>query len=101
MVHALALEPEKLDEEFSVEPVIPEGAFTDTASMRAFIEQHNATLPKQTDAETLRAVIEKHNATLQAPYALGGNADEIGQFYMLLPPEFQSIPEDAKSPPRR
>ncbi|MDX7487089.1 PD-(D/E)XK nuclease-like domain-containing protein [Serratia marcescens] len=96
LVHALALEPEKLDEEFSVEPVIPEGAFTDTASMRAFIEQHNATLPKQTDAETLRALIEKHNATLQAPYALGGNADEIGQFYMLLPPEFQSIPEDAK-----
>ena len=33
--------------------------------MRAFIEQHNATLPKQTDAETLRAVIEKHNATLR------------------------------------
>ncbi|EPR9348603.1 PD-(D/E)XK nuclease-like domain-containing protein [Serratia marcescens] len=96
LVHALALEPEKLDEEFSVEPVIPEGAFTDTASMRAFIEQHNANLPKQTDADTLRAVIEKHNATLQAPYALGGNADEIGQFYMLLPPEFQSIPEDAK-----
>ncbi|EOT1929829.1 PD-(D/E)XK nuclease-like domain-containing protein, partial [Serratia marcescens] len=96
LVHALALEPEKLDEEFSVEPVIPEGAFTDTASMRAFIEQHNATLPKQTDADTLRAVIEKHNGTLTAPYALGGNADEIGQFYMLLPPEFQSIPEDAK-----
>ncbi|MER2931129.1 PD-(D/E)XK nuclease-like domain-containing protein [Serratia sp. SM29] len=96
LVHALALEPEKLDEEFSVEPVIPEGAFTDTASMRAFIEQHNATLPKQTDADTLRAVIERHNATLPAPYALGGNADEIGQFYMLLPPEFQSIPEEAK-----
>ncbi|EMG9487684.1 PD-(D/E)XK nuclease-like domain-containing protein [Serratia marcescens] len=96
LVHTLALEPEKLDEEFSVEPVIPEGAFTDTASMRAFIEQHNATLPKQTDADTLRAVIEKHNATLPAPYALGGNADEIGQFYMLLPPEFQSIPEEAK-----
>ncbi|MFV9180021.1 PD-(D/E)XK nuclease-like domain-containing protein [Serratia marcescens] len=96
LVHALALEPEKLDEEFIVEPLIPEGAFTDTASMRAFIELHNATLPKRTDADTLRAVIEKHNATLQAPYALGGNADEIGQFYMLLPPEFQSIPEDAK-----
>ncbi|MBL0871900.1 hypothetical protein HLB02_00690 [Serratia nevei] len=96
LVHALALEPEKLDEEFIVEPLIPEGAFTDTASMRAFIEQHNATLPKQTDADTLRAVIEKHNATLPAPYALGGNADEIGQFYMLLPPKFQSIPEEAK-----
>lgn len=96
LVHTLALEPEKLDAEFSVEPLIPEGAFTDTASMRAFIDKHNAALPKQADADTLRAVIEKHNAMLQAPYALGGNADEIGQFYMMLPPEFQSIPENAK-----
>jgi len=96
LVHTLALEPEKLDAEFSVEPLIPEGAFTDTTSMRAFIDKHNAALPKQADADTLRAVIEKHNAMLQAPYALGGNADEIGQFYMMLPPEFQSIPEDAK-----
>ncbi|WP_392945079.1 PD-(D/E)XK nuclease-like domain-containing protein [Serratia ureilytica] len=91
LVHALALEPEKLDEEFSVEPVIPEGAFTDTASMRAFIEQHNATLPKQTDADTLRAVIEKHNATLPASYALGGNYEETAQFYVSLPVEFQSL----------
>lgn len=91
LVHALALEPEKLDEEFSVEPVIPEGAFTDTASMRAFIEQHNATLPKQTDADTLRAMIEKHNATLPAPYALGGNYEETAQFYVSLPVEFQSL----------
>lgn len=96
LVHALALEPEKLDEEFSVEPLIPEGAFTDMASMRTFIDKHNATLPKQAEADTLRAIIEEYNATLTAPYALGGNADEIGQFYMLLPPEFQSIPEDAK-----
>lgn len=91
LVHALALEPEKLDEEFSVEPVIPEGAFTDTASMRAFIEQHNATLPKQTDTDTLRAVIEKHNATLPASYALGGNYEETAQFYVSLPVEFQSL----------
>ncbi|MBL5821815.1 PD-(D/E)XK nuclease-like domain-containing protein [Serratia marcescens] len=91
LVHALALEPEKLDEEFSVEPVIPEGAFTDTASMRAFIEQHNASLPKQTDADTLRAVIEKHNATLPASYALGGNYEETAQFYVSLPVEFQSL----------
>ncbi|WP_427193141.1 PD-(D/E)XK nuclease-like domain-containing protein [Serratia marcescens] len=91
LVHALALEPEKLDEEFSVEPVIPDGAFTDTASMRAFIEQHNASLPKQTDADTLRAVIEKHNATLPASYALGGNYEETAQFYVSLPVEFQSL----------
>lgn len=96
LVHTLALEPEKLDAEFSVEPLIPEGAFTDTASMRAFIDKHNAALPKQADADTLRAVIEKHNATLPVPYALGGNADEIGQFYCLLPVEFQRIGEDQK-----
>lgn len=96
LVHTLALEPEKLDAEFSVEPLIPEGAFTDTASMRAFIDKHNAALPKQADADTLRAVIEKHNATLPVPYALGGNADEIGQFYGLLPAEFQRIGEDQK-----
>ncbi|WP_258089863.1 RecE family exodeoxyribonuclease [Serratia liquefaciens] len=96
LVHTLALEPEKLDAEFSVEPLIPEGAFTDTASMRAFIDKHNAALPKQADADTLRAVIEKHNATLPVPYALGGNADEIGQFYGLLPVEFQRIGEDQK-----
>ena len=96
LVHTLALEPEKLDAEFSVEPVLPEGAFTDTASMRAFIDHHNATLPKQADADTLRRVIEEHNATLPAPFALGGNAEEIGQFYMMLPAEFQSIPDGAK-----
>lgn len=96
LVHTLALEPEKLDAEFSVEPLIPEGAFTDTASMRAFIDKHNASLPKQADVDTLRAVIERHNATLPVPYALGGNADEIGQFYGLLPVEFQRIGEDQK-----
>ncbi|ASM07384.1 RecE family exodeoxyribonuclease [Serratia marcescens] len=96
LVHTLALEPKKLDAEFSVEPLIPEGAFTDTASMRAFIDKHNAALPKQADADTLRAVIEKHNSTLPVPYALGGNADEIGQFYGLLPVEFQRIGEDQK-----
>ncbi|OKP20014.1 RecE family exodeoxyribonuclease, partial [Serratia fonticola] len=96
LVHTLALEPDKLDAEFSVEPLIPEGAFTDTASMRAFIDKHNAVLPKQADADTLRAIIEKHNATLPVPYALGGNADEIGQFYTLLPAEYQRIGEDQK-----
>ncbi len=45
LVHALALQPENLDEEFSVEPVIPEGAFTTAATLRAFIDEHNASLP--------------------------------------------------------
>ncbi|HIH4159261.1 TPA: RecE family exodeoxyribonuclease [Serratia marcescens] len=91
LVHTLALEPENLERDFNVEPIIPDGAFTNTASMRAFIEQHNASLPKQTDADTLRAVIEKHNATLPASYALGGNYEETAQFYVSLPVEFQSL----------
>jgi exodeoxyribonuclease VIII len=96
LVHTLALEPEKLEQEFSIEPIIPKGAFTTTASMREFIDKHNASLPKMMDSDTLRAVIEKHNATLPTPYALGVNADEIGQFYTLLPAEFQRIGEDQK-----
>ncbi|MBX9334904.1 PD-(D/E)XK nuclease-like domain-containing protein [Serratia marcescens] len=96
LVHALALEPEKLDEEFSVEPVIPDGAFTDTASMRAFIEQHNASLPKQTDADMLRAVIEKHNATLPATLPLGTTADETYASYEQLQEKFQRIENGTK-----
>ncbi|RTG56434.1 exodeoxyribonuclease, partial [Serratia marcescens] len=79
-----------------VEPIIPDGAFTNTASMRAFIEQHNDTLPKMADTDTLRTVIDEHNAKLPTPYALGGNADEIGRIYSLLPPEFQTIPDGQK-----
>ncbi|MFW3134085.1 RecE family exodeoxyribonuclease [Serratia fonticola] len=96
LVHTMALEPEKLANDFNIEPIIPEGAFTGVASMRAFIDKHNAALPKQADADTLRAMIEKHNATLLVPYALGGNADEIGRIYTMLPEAFQSISEGQK-----
>ncbi|MFJ3266084.1 RecE family exodeoxyribonuclease [Serratia liquefaciens] len=96
LVHTLALEPENLERDFNVEPIIPDGAFTNTASMRAFIEAHNGTLPKMADIDTLRAVIDEHNAKLPTPYALGGNADEIGRIYALLPPEFQNIPDGQK-----
>lgn len=44
LVHALALQPENLDEEFSVEPVIPEGAFTTAATLRAFIDEPQSEL---------------------------------------------------------
>ncbi|EBQ4738201.1 exodeoxyribonuclease, partial [Salmonella enterica] len=42
LVHVLALQPENLEAEFSVEPEIPEGAFTTTATLREFIDAHNA-----------------------------------------------------------
>lgn len=96
LVHTLALEPEKLAGDFNIEPIIPEGAFTGAASMRAFIDKHNANLPKMTDSDVLRSILDEHNAKLQTQYALGGNADEIGRIYTLLPPEFQSIQEGQK-----
>lgn len=98
LVHTLALEPENLERDFNVEPIIPDGAFTNTASMRAFIEQHNETLPKMADTDTLRTVIDEHNAKLPTPYALGGNADEIGRIYSLLPPEFRPFLTARNSP---
>ncbi|MGB7799844.1 MAG: PD-(D/E)XK nuclease-like domain-containing protein [Buttiauxella sp.] len=41
LVHALALEPETLDTDFAVFPGIPEGAFTNTDSLKTFIREYN------------------------------------------------------------
>ncbi len=40
-----SIQPENLEAEFSVEPEIPEGAFTTTATLREFIDAHNASPP--------------------------------------------------------
>ena len=96
LVHALALQPEQLDEEFSVEPVIPEGAFTTTATIRAFIDEYNANLPAQLSADDIKALLEEHNATLPAQLPLGGSLEETGQSYMSLPKECQRIEADQK-----
>ena len=111
LVHGLALQPENLEEEFSVEPVIPEGAFTTAATIRAFIDEHNASLPALLSADDIKALLEehnatltppfssedikalldKHNATLPAPLAMGASIEETGQSYMSLPAEFQRL----------
>lgn len=96
LVHGLALQPEQLDEEFSVEPVIPEGAFTTTATIRAFIDEYNASLPAQLSADDIKALLEEYNATLPAQVPLGGSAEETGQSYMSLPEEYQRIEADQK-----
>nr|WP_310616962.1 RecE family exodeoxyribonuclease [Pantoea cypripedii] len=46
LVHTLALEPEKLEQEFAIFPGIPAGAFTNTDSLKAFIREFNADKPK-------------------------------------------------------
>lgn len=96
LVHALALQPESLDKEFSIEPQIPEGAFTTTATLREFIDEHNASLPPLLSADDIKALLEEYNATLPAQVPLGASAEETGQSYMALPTEFQRIEEGQK-----
>lgn len=96
LVHALALQPEQLEKEFSIEPEIPEGAFTTTATIRAFIDEYNAGLPPLLSADDIKALLEAHNATLPAQIALGASVEETGHSYMSLPAEFQRIEDGQK-----
>ena len=96
LVHALALQPELLDAEFSVEPVIPEGAFTTAATLRAFIDEHNASLPTLLSADDIKVLLEEYNATLPPQVPLGANLEETAQNYMALPADFQRIDGDQK-----
>ncbi|MEB5748462.1 PD-(D/E)XK nuclease-like domain-containing protein [Leclercia adecarboxylata] len=96
LVHALALQPENLDEEFSVEPVIPEGAFTTAATLRTFIDEHNATLPALLSADDIKALLEEHNATLPAQLPMGGSAEETYASYEQLPEVYQRIENGTK-----
>ncbi|WP_313486578.1 RecE family exodeoxyribonuclease [Atlantibacter hermannii] len=96
LVHALALQPENLHAEFSIEPEIPEGAFTTTATLRTFIDAHNASLPALLSADDIKALLEEHNATLPAQVPMGGSLEETAQSYMTLPAEFQRIEADKK-----
>ena len=56
LAHTLALEPEKLHEEFAVFPGIPAEAFTTTDSLKAFIRDYNTDKPK---AEQLKLTGKK------------------------------------------
>lgn len=96
LVHALALQPELLDAEFSVEPVIHEGAFTTAATLRAFIDEHNASLPALLSADDIKVLLEEYNATLPPQVPLGANLEETAQNYMALPADFQRIDGDQK-----
>ncbi|EAR0881400.1 exodeoxyribonuclease [Salmonella enterica] len=96
LVHALALQPENLEAEFSVEPEIPEGAFTTTTTLREFIDAHNASLPALLSADDIKALLEEYNATLPSQMPLGASVDETYASYEQLPEEFQRIDADQK-----
>ncbi|HDY9127789.1 TPA: PD-(D/E)XK nuclease-like domain-containing protein [Klebsiella pneumoniae] len=96
LVHALALQPDQLKKEFSIEPEIPEGAFTTTATIRAFIDEYNNGLPVLLSADDIKRFLEEYNATLPAQVPLGTSVEETGQGYMSLPAEFQRIEDGQK-----
>lgn len=96
LVHALALQPVQLEKEFSIEPEIPEGAFTTTATIRAFIDEYNNGLPVLLSAEDIKRFLEEYNANLPAQVPLGTSVEETGQGYMSLPAEFQRIEDGQK-----
>ncbi|HED4044112.1 TPA: PD-(D/E)XK nuclease-like domain-containing protein [Klebsiella variicola subsp. variicola] len=96
LVHALALQPDQLEKEFSIEPEIPEGAFTTTATIRAFIDEYNNGLPVLLSADDIKRFLEEYNATLPAQVPLGTSVEETGQGYMSLPAEFQRIEDGHK-----
>ncbi|EBN2726478.1 exodeoxyribonuclease, partial [Salmonella enterica] len=96
LVHTLALQPENLEAEFSVEPEIPEGAFTTTATLREFIDAHNASLPALLSADDIKALLEEYNATLPSQMPLGASVDETYASYEQLPEEFQRIENGTK-----
>lgn len=96
LVHALALQPEQLEKEFSIEPEIPEGAFTTTATIRAFIDEYNAGLPPLLSADDIKALLEAHNAIQPQPVPMGDDVTQTGENYMALPAEFQRVEEGQK-----
>ena len=96
LVHALALQPEDMDKEFSVEPEIPEGAFTTASTIRAFIDEYNAGLPPLLSADDIKALLEAHNATLPQPVPMGDDVTQTGENYMALPAQFQRVEEGQK-----
>ncbi|ECZ2621920.1 DNA breaking-rejoining protein [Salmonella enterica] len=96
LVHVLALQPEILDAEFSIEPEIPEGSLTTTATIRAVIDEYNASLTPQLSADEIKALLEEYNSSLPQPVPLGDDVARTGENYMSIPPEFQRVEEDQK-----
>lgn len=96
LVHALALQPENLEAEFSVEPEIPEGAFTTTATLREFIDAHNTSLPALLSADDIKALLEEYNATLPAPVKTSGSRDTLLEQLAIINPDL--VAQEAQKP---
>ncbi|HAB3308804.1 TPA_asm: exodeoxyribonuclease [Salmonella enterica subsp. enterica serovar Enteritidis] len=98
LVHVLALQPENLEAEFSVEPEIPEGAFTTTATLREFIDAHNASLPALLSADDIKVLLEEYNATLPAPVKTSGSRDALLEQLAIINPDLVAQEAQKSSP---
>ncbi|EKI0108566.1 RecE family exodeoxyribonuclease [Klebsiella pneumoniae] len=87
LAHALALQPDQLEKEFSIEPEIPEGAFTTTATIRAFIDEYNNGLPVLLSAEDIKRFLEEYNANLPAQVKTSGGRDVLLEQLALINPD--------------
>ncbi|AFR03253.1 PD-(D/E)XK nuclease-like domain-containing protein [Pectobacterium carotovorum] len=87
LVHALALQPENLLAEFSIEPEIPKGAFTTTATIRAFIDEHNASLPAPLSADDIKVLLDEYNATLPPQVKTSGSRDALLEQLAVINPD--------------
>ncbi|PRD14014.1 RecE family exodeoxyribonuclease [Pantoea coffeiphila] len=96
LVHVLALQPEMLEAEFNIEPILPEGALTTSASLKTAIEAWNTSLPPGVSTEDIQARIIAWNESQRQPFPLGADVTETGMLYGMLPPEFQTIPAEQK-----
>ncbi|KAA5936433.1 exodeoxyribonuclease [Pantoea sp. Bo_2] len=96
LVHTMALEPEKLSEEFARPFALPEDAVSTTAEMKAIIEKYNASLPPMMGSDEIKALLEEHNVTLPKPFTMGSSIEEAGFLYNSLPEEFQRIADGQK-----
>ncbi|EHM6369585.1 PD-(D/E)XK nuclease-like domain-containing protein [Salmonella enterica] len=116
LVHALALQPENLEAEFSVEPEIPEGAFTTTATLPsqmplgASVDETYASyeqLPEEFQriengtkhtATAMKACIKEYNVTLPAPVKTSGSRDALLEQLAIINPDLVAQEAQKSSP---
>ncbi|EEL5763663.1 exodeoxyribonuclease [Salmonella enterica] len=116
LVHALALQPENLEAEFSVEPEIPEGAFTTTATLPsqmplgASVDETYASyeqLPEEFQriengtkhtATAMKACIKEYNATLPAPVKTSCSRDALLEQLAIINPDLVAQEAQKSSP---
>lgn len=96
IIHGLALEPEKFEEEFAIPAEMPKDVVSTSGDMVNIIKAYNAALPSLMTPDELKAWIENHNSTLTPPLSLSASAEETGMMYMSLPVDFQRIPAETK-----